>query len=215
MKLLKFLSVAAASAAMFGAANAATFYLGGGGGDIGKDEVFTSGPAWLEATAINTEEPVAPVLHQTALGLGVKTGDHELAQLDNVGDDEAIALDFGSAAWLDSITLSVAGFYDDIRIYGTNDAAVTAITSGGLSSITSISTLLASATGNGIEGFKTIDLSGITEAYRFLVATIPGGSGDGFRVKYVSAEVVPLPAALPLLLSGLAGLGFASRRRKA
>ena len=91
-----------------------------------------------------------------------------------------------------------------------------AITSGGLTAITSISTLLASASGSGIEGFATIDLSGIASAYRYLIATIPGGSGDGFRVKYISAEIsdVPVPAALPLLLSGLAGLGFASRRRK-
>ncbi|MEO0878485.1 MAG: VPLPA-CTERM sorting domain-containing protein [Pseudomonadota bacterium] len=30
----------------------------------------------------------------------------------------------------------------------------------------------------------------------------------------INADVIPVPAALPLLLSGLAGLGFASRRRK-
>jgi hypothetical protein len=28
-------------------------------------------------------------------------------------------------------------------------------------------------------------------------------------------EIIPLPASLPLLLGGLAGLGFISRRRKA
>ncbi|MCK5749697.1 MAG: VPLPA-CTERM sorting domain-containing protein [Oricola sp.] len=217
------MTIAAAGAAMMGGANAATFYLGGNGGDLGKDQVFTDGSASVTAIAINTEEPDAPVLHQNVFGLGVYSGESDDGilsggnQVDNIGDDEAIVLDFGAAATLESITLSVASSWDDIRIYGSNNAAVAAITSGGLSSITSISTLLASTTGTGIEGFKTIDLSGIATAYRYLIATIPGGSGDGFRVKWVSASVseVPVPAALPLLLSGLAGLGFASRRKKA
>lgn len=43
-----------------------------------------------------------------------------------------------------------------------------------------------------------------------IVAT---GQGAGFTIGSISAEV-PVPAALPLLLSGIAGLGFASRRRK-
>ncbi len=158
MKILKFLTIAAAGAAMMGGANAATFYLGGNGGDLGKDQVFTDGSASVTAIAINTEEPDAPVLHQNVFGLGVYSGESDDGilsggnQVDNIGDDEAIVLDFGAAATLESITLSVASSWDDIRIYGSNNAAVAAITSGGLSSITSISTLLASTTGTGIEG---------------------------------------------------------------
>lgn len=215
MKILQFLTAAAAGAAMIAGAQAATFTFNGLGGDLGKDETFTDGADFVTAIAINTEEPEAPVVHQNIFGLGVKTGAPDSAQIDNVGDDEALVFDFGAAAFLESITLSLSGFYDDILIYGTNDAAVTAITSGGLSSITSISTLLATITGTGVESASTIDLTGIATAYRYLIATIPGGSGDGFRVKSVSASVVPVPAALPLLLSGLAGLGFAARRRKA
>lgn len=33
-------------------------------------------------------------------------------------------------------------------------------------------------------------------------------------VSYNTAQVVPLPAALPMLVAGLAGLGFIGRRRK-
>lgn len=53
-------------------------------------------------------------------------------------------------------------------------------------------------------------------------ATIGFGFVDWIRFEYAGTEFVvasisdvPLPGALPLLLSGLAGLGFAARRKKA
>jgi hypothetical protein len=44
----------------------------------------------------------------------------------------------------------------------------------------------------------------------------PTTAGAGFNIAQftVDANVIPVPAALPLLLSGLAGLAFASRRKK-
>lgn len=216
MRLTKLAGIAGASAAMFSGAHAATFFFGGVGGNLGKTETFTSGSETVTAIAINTEEPNSPSLDQELLGIGVSTGLLDTGQLDNIGDDEAIVFDFGAAAQLASITLSHVGLFDEIAIYGSNNAGVTAIMSGGLGALTSISTFLASATGGGLDGLRTIDLTGIATAYRFLIATVPGGSGDGYRVKHLTAEVsdVPIPAALPLLMSGLAGLSFASRRRK-
>lgn len=52
---------------------------------------------------------------------------------------------------------------------------------------------------------------------RFLLTALDMGEDwpTGFVIGQFSVSEVPVPAALPLLLSGLAGLGFASRRRKA
>ncbi len=47
---------------------------------------------------------------------------------------------------------------------------------------------------------------------RFLLTALDQGSG--FVVAQLTVADVPIPGAIPLLLSGLAGLGFASRKQK-
>jgi hypothetical protein len=77
---------------------------------------------------------------------------------------------------------------------------------------------------NGVEQFLFVDTrsQAVSNTLNFFIDDRPTRgveSGSGF-VDYIrisnSAKVsaVPLPAALPLLLAGLAGLGVASRRRK-
>ena len=47
---------------------------------------------------------------------------------------------------------------------------------------------------------------------RFLLTALDQGSG--FVVAQLTVSDVPIPGAIPLLLSGIAGLGFASRKKK-
>jgi hypothetical protein len=49
----------------------------------------------------------------------------------------------------------------------------------------------------------------------FDVSTNQGGKYQGFFLNQVDLVTTPVPAALPLFLSALAGLGFAGRRRRA
>ena len=212
----------AASVFLVGTANAAVYDFTGGGGLIGKSAVFNDGPESVEAIAINTEEPGSPQLHQNGLGLGVRLSSGEglsltvgANELDNVGDDEAIVIDLGLGVGVASMTLSEASFFDDYRIYGSNNDLVAAITSGGLSAITSISTLIASGGGVGIGGSVVVNFDPFATVYRYLIATIPGGSGDGYRVAGLTTSESPLPGALPFMAPALAGGALARRRRLA
>lgn len=65
-------------------------------------------------------------------------------------------------------------------------------------------------TGNNVTDnlFTTIDIGGVV--FRRAVFDFNGSGAIGT----FDVQEVPIPAALPLLLSGLAGLGFAGRRRK-
>ena len=47
---------------------------------------------------------------------------------------------------------------------------------------------------------------------RFVLEAI--GEGAGFTVAQLTVTSVPIPGAIPLLLSGIAGLGFASRKKR-
>ncbi|MBT8472160.1 MAG: VPLPA-CTERM sorting domain-containing protein, partial [Marinicaulis sp.] len=59
-------------------------------------------------------------------------------------------------------------------------------------------------------------LAGFDDVVFIAFRRTAGADGLDFYVEFLDAEFdpIPVPAALPLLLSGLAGLGFASRRRK-
>lgn len=66
-------------------------------------------------------------------------------------------------------------------------------------------------------GVQAIDViaGGVSNGYvgrvfEFVATT----AGSGFAIGSLTVQEVPIPGALPLLLSGIAGLGFAARRKK-
>ena len=69
-----------------------------------------------------------------------------------------------------------------------------------------------------IPGSNVVDFAGLSDAV--LTGDIFGiaafGNNDNFRIAgvTVSYDAVPLPAALPLMLTGLIGLGLFGRRAK-
>ena len=201
-----------------GLAHATTYeFIGppGFGEDLNTTEVFmdTTNSFSVEVTAINTEQPPVPLLHWDDHGLGVNSECGLLQDgLENIGDDEAIVFDFGTVVDLEEISLTRAGSPDEYRIYGTNDGSVENCTMGGLTCLTSVSTLIASGNGTGLIGGADVDLTG--NSYQYLIATTPTGSGDRYRIDSVSVAPVPLPAAGLLMVAGLGGLAALRRRKK-
>ena len=65
---------------------------------------------------------------------------------------------------------------------------------------------------SGIVAIDVVPGGYVGTTFEFIART----AGDGFSIESISANLVetPIPGAIPLLLSGIAGLGFASRRRK-
>ena len=63
---------------------------------------------------------------------------------------------------------------------------------------------------NAIPGIFTL---AVDDVVAFRVFDNPGDYGDNIGGVSLSVQAVPLPAALPLFLSALAGLGFFGRRR--
>ncbi|MEE9329941.1 MAG: VPLPA-CTERM sorting domain-containing protein [Parvularculaceae bacterium] len=99
----------------------------------------------------------------------------------------------------------------DVYAAAGNSVTMTAYDSGGL--VLGAITSLAIAT---IGDSENIGLSGLGPiAYIIWEASSPFSSSVGIDNLTFDSSAVPLPAALPLFLAGLAGMGAASKRKKA
>lgn len=116
---------------------------------------------------------------------------------DNVSIAEAVTINFVDGAF-DIASLSFRNsIHQDLN--GSSSTLLIGLNGGALVRY-SFADAVAAAIGGAFLGANSITFAFDTD-----------GDGEQFYVSAISD--VPLPGALPLLLSGLAGLGFASRRR--
>lgn len=87
---------------------------------------------------------------------------------------------------------------NDIAVYWNGKLLADITGNGGSTNLWKTYSFLVTATGTDVLKFAA---AGVSDSY--------GGSLDNVRL-----NAVPLPAALPLMLSGLGALGYAARRRK-
>lgn len=104
--------------------------------------------------------------------------------------------DFGEMVILDEIDFNLVGGNDDFVLFAGNS----------LADLTSFT--IFDIPGNAGNIFS----SGAVGRY-FGIGAFE--TNDEFRIKSLTVSEVPLPAALPLFIAGLAGLRFAGRRKKA
>ncbi len=123
----------------------------------------------------------------------------------------------GAAASGDTLlaSLGLGSLYNitnlQFRLYEVASATTQPIVGGLPAGSTLISAWMGPAPG---DNSVTASFTGIESGtYMLDVAGIAGGTSGGSYVGSVDLQPVPLPAALPLLLSGLGGLGLWGRRR--
>jgi len=101
--------------------------------------------------------------------------------------------------------------------YGTGDAGDTATLSIFDSLMALVDTVVLVSASDADGEIANYVLSGIGN-FRSIVFDNSAAEGAGYaygNIEYDSAAVVPLPATLPLLLAGMAGLGLLRRKRQA
>jgi hypothetical protein len=205
---------------------------------IANPTSFTSGGQALEATAYKFNDGwMQASTNQNIFGLGAWAdtrlfGDLLQAQLDNIGTIEILQLRFPLLTAPVGANLTLAITDDDYTIWGNNTGALPTGT-------TIVGDILAQGQGSGLSGaFMNVGFNTGLAPYQFLYfagksvngvlqSGCSGLCGDGYRVQGASAQVVqasaqvvqaspqvvPVPAALPLFLSALAGVVLVARRR--
>ena len=135
------------------------------------------------------------------LGVGVKGGFLDDPELDGLGPNEALFLDFNKKISLVSATFSRVGFNDDFQLFVDGDFLVEADIPGGNIFDRGIGTFR----------FKKFAPDNQGTSFAFTVA----GKNDDYFLKKVKVKVVPEPASLlGLLAVGAFGVSSATKSKK-
>lgn len=165
--------------------------------DIEPSFSFSQGS--IDVTATGAVASGSPrFVAQTGFGLGVRSQRRDSNQIDGLGPDETLNLEFSEQVSLVSATFSRVGFLDEFRLLvdGTQFIAADIPNSDPLASLFDLDV--------GIFNFSpspTGSLFGFTVTDR----------NDDYFLRAVEVTPVPTPAAV---LPGLFGMGFAALRKK-
>lgn len=199
-----------------------TFDLTGGEGFIGTGSQpfsVTSGGSSVSVSGYthsgggNGDAPFSSLtsagLHQNGNGMGVRSSLFDVNQLDAVGSDDLMRLEFGGPVKLVSMVLSLAFGNDEFDMAIDNvDVDVS-----GLLGTDRINAFPANGPPNPPSLDYTIDFSGIALAAFSQLDLYTDDNGDGYKI--VSITVAPVPEATSVIVwSTLGTLGVIRSRRK-
>lgn len=172
-------------------------------GADGNTRSFSAGGISVTAsgwTRLSNGTPVASFLGQYSGGLGVTNpiddgvGYNNLHTVDNNGSDDFVEFKFSTAVKPVSVTLTSFGGTD--ISYNFDSYASSLFQQEGNSSNPLVLSLLNSTYSDTFRLFAQI-----------------GEGNDAFKIKSLTVEPVPVPAALPLFATALAGFGVFGRKR--
>lgn len=172
-------------------------------GTYGNVRTFTAGGISLDATARSRDSGTAWLGHY-ASGLGVtnrsESGGSPAHTVDNLGKDDFVRFTFSATVQPVSVLLTIYGSNGHISYNQGVPAGVTqhAHSNGATPRVQTLA-------------FAGLGLDEVLRIYAKI-----GKESSAFKISGLTVElpdtVVPLPAALPLLASGLLGLGWWGRR---
>lgn len=235
MRTLRTLTAAAAAACLsIGTAGAATFHLSTGNGVDNGDGTFAfsaDGVGLVVSAGLFDDVPNAvivpgadgAVVTQTSAGLGVTDNYDTSSDVDGLGDNDALIFAFDRLVKIEGIWFSNFDLDDDVDFFFENaDGDLERHSAYLLSVALDLDGFLDISVFLGL--FPTLDpnlLIGSLFGFGADDDGILGLFADNFKIKAIKVKdlsppgEIPVPAALPLFLSGLAGFGVAARRRKA